>query len=98
MFVAIGVLSLYFELARFHATNIILTGVGAAALGVSLQMGARVAWLAASSIVPVVILVVTFVAIFAFRLPLLLVLSVMAPISITAAFYRLRNNTSQNGR
>lgn len=93
MFVAIGVFSIYSELARFHVTNILLTGIVAAAIGLSLQMGVRAARQAASSVVPVAIMAITFVAIVAFRLPLLLVVGVIAPISIAAAFHRLRNKT-----
>jgi len=93
MFVAIGVFSIYSKLARFHVTNILLAGIVAAAIGLSLQMGVRAARRAASSVVPIAIMVITFVAIFAFRLPLVLVVCVMAPVSITAAYLRLRNKT-----
>ena len=90
MFVAIGIFTVYAQLVRFRVAHILLAGVAAAAIGLSLQMGARAAWWAATSAIPVAIMLMTFLAIAVIGLPLLPVVFVMALVSITAAFYRLR--------
>ena len=71
----------------------LLAGIAAAAIGLSLQMGVRAARWAARSAVPVIVMAITFLAIFAFRMPLLLVVIVMAPLSIGAAYYRLEKTS-----
>ncbi|MCK8782900.1 chromate transporter [Roseomonas sp. NAR14] len=85
MFVAIGAAALFAHLSRFHATHVVLAGIGAAAVGLSLQMGVRAARRAARSAMPVAIMAAVFLAIFAFRLPLLWVVLVAAPASIAWA-------------
>jgi len=83
MFVALALLAVFDRLMRFPAAPVILAGVAAAAVGLSLEMGIRAARGAATSVVRIVIMAATFLAIFAFRLPLL---PVAAPISIAFAF------------
>lgn len=92
MCVAIGLLALFDRLTRFPVTHALMAGVAAAAIGLSLQMGLRAARRAARSMVPAIVMTATFVAIFVFRLPLLPVVAVTAPISIAAAFYRLKKS------
>lgn len=89
MLVVVGIAAVFDRLERYPATHIALAGIGAAAIGLSLQMGLRAARQAAVAAPPVVIMVATFAAIFALRLPLLPVVLVMAPVSIAAAAYRL---------
>ncbi len=89
MFVAIGLVALFDRLAHYPATHVVLAGIAAAAIGLSLQMGVQAARRAATSIVPIAVMVATFLGIFAFRLPLPLVVAVMAPISVAAAWGRL---------
>ncbi len=91
MFVAIGLAALFDRLARFPLAHVTLAGVAAAAIGLSLQMGLRAAQRAARSVLPAAVMAATFLAIFVFDFPLLPVVAVMAPISIAAAFYRLKN-------
>jgi chromate transporter len=97
MLVVIGVSAAYDQLAHFRVAHVILAGIAAAAIGLSLQMGARAAWWAATSVIPVLIMVVTFLAISVFALPLIPVVLVMAAMSITAAFYRLKKAAPSGG-
>ncbi|MCR0983592.1 chromate transporter [Roseomonas populi] len=90
MFVAILAAALFAEVAHYHLTHVILSGIAAAAVGLSLQMGVRAARRAAVSPVPALILLATFCALFFLRLPLLAVVLVMAPVSLAATWYRLR--------
>jgi chromate transporter len=90
MLVIIALVAVLDRLLAFPMTHVILAGVAAAAIGLSLQMGVRAARRAATSPFAVVVIAATFFAIFAFHLPLLAVVCVMAPVSVAVAFYRLR--------
>ena len=90
MFAAIAAAALFAEVAHFRLTHVVLSGIAAAAVGLSLQMGIRAARRAAVSPVPALILLVTFCALFFLRLPLPAVVLVMAPLSLGVAWYRLR--------
>ena len=90
MFVAIATVALFGEIAGYHTTHVVLSGIAAAAIGLSLQMGIRAARRAAVSPGPILLLLATFCAIFLLRLPLLAVVLVMAPISLAITWYRLR--------
>lgn len=90
MVAAIAIVALFDRLARFPLIHVILAGVAAAAIGLSLQMGIRAARRAARSVVSAAVMVATFLAIFLFKFPLLPVVVVMAPISVATAFYRLK--------
>jgi chromate transporter len=90
MLVAIAVVSLFRHLAQYPAVRSMLPGVAAAAIGLSLQMGLRAARRSAGAVLPAAIMVATFVAIALFRLPLLAVVAVMAPLGIAQAAWRLR--------
>jgi chromate transporter len=89
MLVAIGAAALFTELSRYHAAHVVLAGVGAAAIGLALQTGVfaarRAVFRARSVPVPAAIMAATFLAIFPFRVPLLWVVLVMAPLSILYA-------------
>ncbi|PKU24548.1 chromate transporter [Telmatospirillum siberiense] len=91
MVVAVCLVAVFDQLARFPLTHVILAGVAAAAIGLSLQMGIRAARRAVGSLVSAAVMTATFLAIFVFGFPLLPVVAVMAPISVAAAAYRLKN-------
>jgi len=90
MLVAIAIVVLAQKALQGQVAHLMLAGVAAAAMGLSLQMGLRAAWHATTGIVPVLIMAVTFGAIVALRLPLLPVVAVMAPLAIAHAAWRLR--------
>jgi chromate transporter len=91
MFVAIGLAAVFSQVRNSHTLHIVLAGVAAAAVGLSLQTGIRAARRAARRAVPLVIMTLTFVALFLLKLPLLWVVGAMAPISIGIAWLRLRH-------
>jgi len=90
MAVAIGLAALFSEVRDSHALHVVLAGVAAAAVGLSLQTGIRAARRAARQVVPLLVMTVTFVALFLLRLPLLWVVGAMAPLSVGIAYLRLR--------
>jgi chromate transporter len=90
MAVAMMLAAVFAQVAHSPNVHIALAGIAAAAVGLSLQMGVRAASRAARGAVPIVIMVVTFVAIFLARLPLIYVVGLMAPLSIAVAYMRLR--------
>jgi chromate transporter len=82
--------ALFSELAHAPTVHIMLAGIAAAAVGLSLQMGLRAAWRAATGTMPILIIVITFAAIFIAGLPLIWVVGAMAPLSVLLAYLRLR--------
>jgi chromate transporter len=90
MAVAMLLAAVFAQVAHSPTVHIALAGIAAAAVGLSLQMGLRAASRAARGAVPIVVMVVTFVAIFLARLPLIYVVGLMAPLSIAVAWMRLR--------
>lgn len=92
MIVMIGLVAVFDRLTRFSLTHVLMAGVAAAAIGLSLHMGLRAARQSMREVVPALIMAATFAAIFVFRLPLLLVVAVLAPLSIGIAYIRLRKN------
>ncbi|ANN80130.1 chromate transporter [Bordetella flabilis] len=90
MAVAMVLAAVFAELAHSSTVHLVLAGIAAAAVGLSLQMGLRAAYRAATNAVPIVIMVVTFCAIFLAGLPLIWVVGVMAPLSVVLAYLRLR--------
>lgn len=84
--------ALFAELAHSPAIHIVLAGIAAAAVGLSLQMGLRAAYRAATGPMSIVIMAVTFGTIFVAGLPLLWVVGAMAPLSILLAYLRLRRD------
>ncbi len=90
LFVAVALLAGFEQLSGYRGVHVALAGIAAAAIGLSLQMGARAAWRAADSVPSTLVMAATFVAIFAFRLPLLEVVLVAAPVSVAIAAFRLR--------
>ncbi|HWX48265.1 MAG TPA: chromate transporter [Roseomonas sp.] len=90
MLLAVALVALSGPLLQGPLAFKLLAGVAAAAMGLSLQMGLRAARRAANGMVPVVIMVATFAAIFLAGLPLVWVVVAMAPLSIAHAAWRLR--------
>lgn len=90
MLLAVSLVALSGQLLHGPLAYRLLAGVAAAALGLSLQMGLRAARRAANGVVPVVIMAITFLAIFHAGLPLVWVVAAMAPLSIAWSAWRLR--------
>jgi chromate transporter len=90
MIVAMLLAMLFNRASHSPVLHIILAGIAAAAVGLSLQMGLRAAYRAARGPVNILIMVITFGAIFLAQLPLLWVVGLMAPLSILQAYLRLR--------
>lgn len=91
MIVAILVAAAFSAFAQSKPVHIALSGVAAAAIGLSLQTGLRAARHCARQAAPLVVMTATFAAIFLLHLPLLWVVGVMAPLSIGYAYLRLRS-------
>ena len=90
MAVAIALAAAFSRVRDSHGLHIVLAGVAAAAVGLSLQTGIRAARRSARQAVPLLVMTATFCALFLARLPLLWVVGTMAPLSIGIAWLRLR--------
>ncbi len=93
MFVVIGLVFLLDEISHYEAVHVALTGMAAAAVGLSLNMGQIALRRILRSLEPSLIALLTFLAIFALQLPLYLVVGAMAPLSIALAYRRIRRGT-----
>jgi len=82
------------DLTQYGWVSRALDGVAAAAIGLGAQMGVRAAQRAATALLPIVIMVATFVAIGLLRWPLVPVVLVMAPLGIALAAWRERRNAA----
>ncbi len=82
--------ALFAALTGFALTHLVLDGVGAAAVGLSLQMGLIAARRAAAKGVgSVVVMAVAFVAVGLLHLSLPLVVLVLGPVSVALAYWKL---------
>ncbi|GAA4324457.1 chromate transporter [Pigmentiphaga soli] len=90
MCLAIGLAAAFASISQSQPVHVALSGVAAAAVGLSLQTGLRAAQRAAAELMPLAVMAVTFIGIFLLRLPLLTVIAAMAPLSIGLAFARRR--------
>jgi chromate transporter len=79
----------YGFLARFGATHLALQGAAAAAIGLSLSMGLRAARRQIRRLAPALVLVLVFAGVGVLKLPMLLIVGVMAPVSIALAYREL---------
>ena len=70
----------------------VMTGVAAAAVGMLLRTSVKSAYMSARGIVSTLVMVVTVAAVGIFRLPLLPVICVVAPLSIAATFWASRRD------
>lgn len=82
----------YGFLSRYHATNLVLEGAAAAAIGLNLAMGLRAGRRNIRKLVPAVVMVVVFVAVGLLRLPTLLTVGVVGPISVALAYREAAGN------
>ncbi len=88
--VVVAIAASFAALSGFAVTHLVLDGVGAAAVGLSLQMGVIAARRAAAKgLASVVIMAMAFVAVGVLRWPLPLVVAVLGPISVAFAYWRL---------
>lgn len=74
-------------LPGFQAT---MVGVAAAAIGMLLRTGISSARATTKGLVPLAVMVATFIAVGVFRLPLIPVVGVMAPVSVALAWFASR--------
>ena len=96
MVVAILLASLFSTVGNSHRVHLVLAGVAAAAVGLSLQTSLRAARHAAKGVARALVLAATFAAIFVWRLPLLWVVGVMAPLSIALAWRRIGRDAGED--
>ncbi|MDR3374644.1 MAG: chromate transporter [Ancalomicrobiaceae bacterium] len=90
LFAAVAILAVFDLLTHLKATHQVLAGVGAAAIGLSLEMALKAARRSATSAFSIAVIAAVFAAVCLFRLPLPLVVAVAAPISIVVAYRRKR--------
>ncbi len=90
MLVVILLAMLLSSLGQSNTVHVAMAGVAAAAVGVSLQTGLRAARRALQGLAPLLIMAITFAAIFLFSVPLIWVVGVMAPLSIGMAYFKIR--------
>jgi chromate transporter len=95
MVVAILLAAVFASVGNSHRAHLVLAGIAAAAVGLSLQTSLRAARFAAKGLARALVLAATFAAIFIWRLPLLGVVGVMAPLSIAMAWHRLGREDAQ---
>jgi chromate transporter len=95
MVVAILLAAVFSSVGNSHRVHLVLAGVAAAAVGLSLQTSLRAARFAAKGVARALVLAATFAAIFIWRLPLLWVVGVMAPLSIGLAWRRIGHEDKQ---
>ena len=89
-FLVVLIAAAFAALSGYPLTHLVLDGVGAAAVGLSLQMGLIAARRAAAKgVVPVVIMVVAFVAVGLLHLSLPLVVLVLGSVSVALAYRSL---------
>ena len=87
----LAIAAAFAALSGYRLTHLVLDGVGAAAVGLSLQMGIVAARRAAAKgMAPIVIMIAAFVAVGVLRLSLPLVVLVLGSLSVALAFRDLR--------
>lgn len=90
MIVVMLMAATYGYLARYNAAYLALQGAAAAAIGLSLSMGLRTARRQIMHVLPACVLVAVFAAVGLLKIPTLIVVGVMAPVSIGLAYWRAR--------
>jgi chromate transporter len=81
--------TLFASLAHFDLTHVLLNGAAAAAIGLSLSMGITTAWRVPRKVIPLLIMVVTFVAIGVLHWPLIWTFLVGSAVSIAFSYVSL---------
>jgi chromate transporter len=79
---------LFSSLAGFSFTPVVLTGATAAAVALPLSMGLTLAWRIPRMVLPMAVMIGTFLAIGLFKLPVLWVLPVAGAISVLATHFQ----------
>lgn len=92
MILAILLAMVFSRVSQSENLHLALAGIAAAAIGLSLEMSIRAARRAANGVLPFLILVVTFAAIFILNLSLVWVVLCTAPCSVLIAYLQLRRN------
>ncbi|MCW5689358.1 MAG: chromate transporter [Pseudolabrys sp.] len=87
-FVAIGLVSAYSVMTSFDWTETVMDGVAASAIGLLLVVAVKGGRRASRHVGSIVALVATFLGVAVFHLSLLLVVAVVAPLSVWAAWHR----------
>lgn len=85
---AVAIAMLFDRFEGFRAAHLALAGVGAAAIGLSLNMSLSAVKIAAVSIPSVVLIVLVFGAVVVLQVPLIAVVAVAAPIGIASAYWQ----------
>ena len=85
-FIMIAAMFVYHAVLDIKPLQIAMTGVAAAAIGMILRTGMSAVQASLSGVLPVTIMLVTFVAIGILKWPLIWVVAVMVPLSIAAAW------------
>lgn len=80
----------YETLLKLHGFQASMVGVAAAAIGMLLRTGIVSAQMSTRGVIPFLVMAATFVAVGIFRLPLIPVVGVMAPISVALAYAAAR--------
>ena len=79
--------TLFATLMRFDATHLLLEGAAAAAVGLSLSMGLTAAWRVPRKVIPVVLMVATFVAIGILHWPLIWTVLGTGSVSVALSYF-----------
>lgn len=78
----------YQQILGVKAIQIAMSGIAAAAIGMIMRTGVMAVQASLSSVISIAIMVVTFVAIGIFRLPLLWTVAILVPLSIAVSWPR----------
>lgn len=92
---AIITVSVFDKLAEYQPVVAVISGIAAAAIGMTLTMGVKALRSTATHLVPIAIIIAMVGALFFLHWPLIPVLLVLVPISIGAAFWRIRQEERQ---
>ena len=77
------------SLSGYPLTHLVLDGIGAAAIGLSLSVGIIAGRRVPRTIVPLAIMAASFIGVGLLKLPIPLVVAVLAPVSVAYAYRRL---------
>ena len=91
----IGLAMAYQYMLQVPGFQAAMAGIAAAAIGMLVRLATLAARRATTSVLPVLVIVVTFASVAIFRLPMVLVVLVIAPISIALAWPRKPKNGAQ---
>jgi chromate transporter len=91
----IGLAMAYQYMLQVPGFQAAMAGIAAAAIGMLVRLATLAAKRATTSVLPVLVIVVTFASIAFLRLPMVLVVLVIAPISIALAWPRKPKNGAQ---